>query len=162
MTSSNVPESLEDAIYTVVHDGALEPKQLAAATGIRPGYLLDAANPHREDTQFQARFIVPVTKAQRNDAIVRFLCSAVGGVFVRLNAAADADEHTSRSLKEFGDYLHSVAESNSDGRVTPAEAAHVKAQGHEAIAAILAHIAHVEQRVEQPTPRPMEVRSMAR
>lgn len=137
-------KSLADVLHAVVCETKDAPaKALADRIGVRYGYLLDAANPDREEVQFQARWIVPLTLASKNDAIVRYLAEAVGGVFYRVQHDQPADEHTSRALKEFGDYLHAVAVAAADRVYTPAEARIVEEQGLEAVTAILAHIDHV-------------------
>lgn len=162
MTAARVPESLEDAIYQVVHDGALPPKALAGAAGMRTGYLLDAANPHREETHFQARFIIPITRASQNDAIVRFIAEAVGGVFVRFRHQETSDQHTARALREFADYIAAVDDSKADGVVTVGEVAEVERQANDVIAALVAHVAHLRNRATvEPKSRPMEVTRMA-
>lgn len=147
-----LPESLDDALYACVYASGKPPKALADDIGVRCGYLTEAANRDREDTQFQARLIVPLTKATGNDAIVRYLAHAVGGVFVRVPADMQADEHTARSLKEFGEYLCTVANASADGIVTRAEADAARLQATEAIEAILAHVSAIEARAVDITP----------
>src|SRR5688500_2465061 len=80
-------ESLGDAIQAVVLHSDVPAKALADAIGVRYGYLLDAANPDRDDTQFQARLIAPLTRASRNAAIVQRIAQDCGGVFVPLDRA---------------------------------------------------------------------------
>lgn len=146
--SGRIYETLDDAIHAVVYETpGVTAKALAGTLGVRYGYLADSANPDREDTQFQARLIVPITLASGNDAIVKFICRRVGGVFVRLPNGAGSDELTARSLKEVGDYLHAVAESGRDGKVTEAEANEIDRQVTEAVEALLSHARSVRARV---------------
>lgn len=147
-----IPASLDDAISVVVHDSPIPPKAIADAVGIGYAYLLAASDANREDTKFQARLIAPITTVTGNDAIVRYLAHAVGGVFVRVPAGMLADEHTARSLKEFGDYLHSVAAASGDGIITREEAASARRQATEAMEAILAHVTSLEARAVDLTP----------
>ena len=138
-----LPATFEDALYSVVHESDKPAKAIASEIGVRHGYLLDAANPHRDDNQFQARLIVPVTKASGNDALVRFIAHAAGGVFFRVPRDGRTEAATARSVKEFGEYLSESAEASADRVYTPSEAKAIDAQGMEAVAAILAHLEQV-------------------
>lgn len=157
-----IPASLEDALYHVVHEsGEMTPKQLASAIGVRHAYLLDAANQFRDETQFQARLIVPLTKASGNDALIRFLSFACGGAFVRLDSQQTVfDEQTARSMREFAEYLQTVADSGRDGVVTEEEAAQIEREAHECIEAILTHVKTLKTRVTPP-PTPVSLRRSA-
>lgn len=124
-------------------------KQVADDLGVRYGYLHEALNPNREDTQFQARLLVPFMKATGSFEPLRFQAHAMDCLLVPLGSSGSVDEHTATSLKEFGDYLHSVAAATADGRVTKAEALQVRREAEEAIAAVLAHVASIEARAEE-------------
>jgi hypothetical protein len=139
-----IPESLDDALHAVVYESALPAKAIAAAIGVRYGYLAESANPNREDANFQARLVPAITKASNNDALIRFLAHACGGVFVRLNPGVAGDEHTSAVLKQVGDYLHSVAAAQMDGTITRREVRAVRREVEEAIEALLGHVVALE------------------
>lgn len=128
------------AVRELVHESAKPPKAIADEAGIRYGYLMRAADEHQDDVQFQARWVGPVTRAANNDCLIKFLAIDCGGVFFRLNRNASMDVETSKALKEFGEYISSVADAQDDLKTTPEEYHKVKAQAHEAIAAILAHV----------------------
>lgn len=150
MKRATVPANLAEAIYHVVHESVDPPKALADRVGLRVGYLLDAANPDRDEVQFQARWIVPLTLVTGNDAIVAQLAHAVGGVFYRVATHGRPDEHTAKSLKEFGDYLHTVAVASADSSYTTTEATDCEREGLEVVAAVLAHIDYVRARAGMP------------
>lgn len=147
-----IPASLADAIDEVVHGSGKPPKALADEIGISYGYLIAAADANREDTQFQARLIVPATLASGSDAIVRYLAHKAGGVFVRVPEGMQADEHTARFLSETAEYLKTVASASADGVVTRAEAEDTKRKATAAIEALLAHVHSVEARAVDVTP----------
>lgn len=135
--------SIFSAVYALVHESAVPPKAIADDAGIRYGYLMRAADEHQDDVQFQARWIGPVTRAANNDCLIKFLAIDCGGVFFRLNRAASLDAETAKSLKEFSEYIAAIADAQDDAKTTPEEFHRVKAQAHEAIAAILAHVEKV-------------------
>jgi hypothetical protein len=146
---AKLPDSLEDALHAVVYESALPAKAIASAIGVRYGYLVEAANPNREDTHFQVRWVPPITNASGNDALIRFLAHACGGAFIRLNAGAAFNERTASVLKETADYLQTVAVAEADGTVTADEASEARKQADEAIEALLAHVQWMESRVRR-------------
>jgi len=81
--------SLGDALYCTVHHSDVEAKQLAERLGIRYGYLLDAANPDREDAQFQLRLLLPLVVATGRTEILDYLEREVGRVAFAVPTAAD-------------------------------------------------------------------------
>lgn len=131
---------LFNAIRALVHESGVPPKAIADDAGIRYGYLLRAADEHQDDVQFQARWVGPVTRAANNDCLIKFLAIDCGGVFYRLNRSASMDAETARSLKEFGEYISSLADAQDDQRTTAEEYHRVNAQANEAIAAILSQM----------------------
>lgn len=135
-----MPNAIFTAVHALVHDSAIPPKAIAEECGIRYGYLMRAADPNEDDVQFQARWIAPATKAAKNDVLVKAIAQECGGVFYRLWPNGTIDTQAARSLKEFGEYIASVADAHTDRTVTPEEFHRAKAQAHEAIAAILAHV----------------------
>lgn len=76
------PRTLQEAIYCLVHHSAADAKTIAERAGVRYGYLLDAANPDRDEIQFQSRLIYPCSEAGANDVVIEFLCRQRDGVFV--------------------------------------------------------------------------------
>ncbi|MDP1570369.1 MAG: hypothetical protein Q8L86_10220 [Vicinamibacterales bacterium] len=126
MTRGPVPATLADAVYEVVHGGPLPPKQLAARVGKTHGYLLDASNPH-DELKFQAQLIVPLTLAQGNPAIVRYLAHECGGLFIERPRADAGDLDVVRAhaevLREVGEDAQAIGSALSrDGRIDADEA----------------------------------------
>jgi len=135
--------TLADAIYCAVHHSALGLKDIALTVGARSGYLMDAANPDREDTQFQARLVAPVTRVSGNDAIIAQLARDCGGVFVHtpLLAGVNADItlQTATILREVADVIQAPAAAlANDARIDAREAGEIERQIDEAVAALLA------------------------
>lgn len=121
------PRTLLEAIACVVLHSNADAKTIAERVGVRHGYLLDAANPDREEIQFQARLIEPVSQAASNDAIVEFLCRQRGGVFVRI-PSADVDGAEAMTLahldvvREMGEDAAAMQAILADRRLTVEEA----------------------------------------
>lgn len=78
--------SQADALYCVLHHSDTALKDIAAIVGVRAGYLMDAANPDRDETQLQMRLVAPVTNVAKNDALIEQIARDCGGVFVRFPA----------------------------------------------------------------------------
>lgn len=138
------------AIHALVHDSTVPPKAIADEAGIRYGYLMRAADEHQDDVQFQARWVGPVTRAANNDVLIKALAEDCGGVFYRLHRGASMDRETAKSLREFGEYIEACADAQDDTQITPEEFHTANAQAHEAIAAILAHVASLRVRAGVP------------
>lgn len=120
------PRTLLEAIYCLVHHSAADAATIAERIGVRRGYLLDAANPDRDEVQFQARMIEPASSAASNDVIVDFLCRLRGGVFVRIPSVdTDAAEITRAHLdvvREMGEDAERLQKILGDGVLTADEA----------------------------------------
>lgn len=83
------PHSVGEAAYCLIHHSEIDARRLAELLGVRYGYLLDAANPDREEVQLQTRLIVPLTMQTGNPVLVEFIARAVGGTFLLLPDSAD-------------------------------------------------------------------------
>lgn len=134
------PTTLGEVLYCVVHHSRIDAKTIAERLGIKYTYLVDAANPDRDEAQFQARLIVPVTLVTGNDALLQYIASRCNGVFFPMpnvdGSHADVLEQTAKAVREFGDVLTSSAQALADNRVTVEEAGAVGRQVDEAIAAL--------------------------
>lgn len=121
------PRTLLEAIYCLVHHSAADAATIAERIAVRRGYLLDAANPDREDIQFQARLIEPASAAASNDVVVEFLCRLRGGVFVRtpsfdLEGAIAITQGHLEVIREIGEDAAKVHEILRDRKLTADEA----------------------------------------
>lgn len=134
--------NLGDSLYHVVHHSELSARELAEQLGVRPGYLLDAANPDRDDTQFQLRLLAPLTRLSKNDALIEAVARGCGGVFVRTPTLtgrhADIAHQSTRVLREVCEAIEAPAAAvENDARIDAAECAGIDKQIDEAIAALL-------------------------
>jgi hypothetical protein len=114
--------TLAEAIYCAVHHSDLDARAVAERLGVRYTYLMDAANPDREEVQFQARLIVPAGAREVFDA-------------------------GNRAVREFGEALTVWGASVADGTVTADELPTIRREAHEAIAAISALVQLAEAQV---------------
>lgn len=154
-------QTLADAIYCALHHSPLGLKDIALTVGVRPGYLMDSANPDREDTQFQARLIAPVTRVSGNDAIIEQLARDCGGVFVATptlsGAHGDIAVHTAAILREVADVIQAPAVAlANDARIDPQECAEMEKQIDEAVAALLALKPVIRTQAGLPAVAPVE------
>jgi len=78
------PTTLVEAIYCCVFHSGIEPAVIAERMGVSRAYLYNAANPDREDFQFQARLIIPLTHATGNLCILRFMAREFNQALVGL------------------------------------------------------------------------------
>lgn len=147
------PTTLQEALYCCVHHSKLSPQQIAEQLGISVTYLHDAANPDREQHQFQARLLLPLMSVTGNLAPLRFLNAALGRIDIAMPAVdADGDDILGgylRLVREVGEDSTLIEKVLSDGRVTPAECARVKRETRETAEAALHIAALVEKRVDR-------------
>lgn len=137
------PRNLQEAIYCLLHHSELTLAQIAETVGVRPGYLMDAANPDREDTQFQTRLVAPTRHVAKNTAVIVRLARDCGGVFVPTPAlSAEHDEISARTaavLREVADVIQAPAHALAgDARIDAKECAFIEQQIDEAITELLA------------------------
>lgn len=151
------PTTLQEAIYCCVHHSAIAPQQIAERLAIRVTYLHDAANPDRDEHQFQARLLLPLMTATGNLAPLRFLNAALGRIDIPVPAIdTDGDDVLSgylRLVREVGEDSALLERVMADGSVTPDEALRVKRETRETAEAAMYVAALVEQRVARPTLR---------
>lgn len=136
------PRSLQEAIYCALHHSEMPLARIAETVNVRAGYLMDAANPDREDTQFQARLIAPITRVTNNHAVVSQLARDCGGLFVPTPAVSkdhsDIAHQTATVLREVADVIqapHSAL--NGDNKIDAAECASIEAEIDQAVTALL-------------------------
>lgn len=129
-----VPEDLGQAIYCLVHHSMLPAKQIAERLGVSYTYLLDAANPDRDEHQFQARWILPATLLAGNFVILDYLERQTGRVAIALPPAApgtrDLFEATADVCQSLGATTNTIRDALADGRVTKGEGEAVRDRVH--------------------------------
>ena len=158
---------LADAIYCVLHHSSSPLKEIALTVGARPGLLMDAANPDREDTQLQTRLVAPITRVAQNDAIIEQFARDCGGVFVRTpllsGPHADITKHTATILREVADVIQAPAAAlANDQRIDAGECADIEKQIDEAVAALVALKPVVRAAAGLPAVAPIEVQRKGR
>lgn len=138
------PRTFAEGLYHDVHHGKLAPKEVAEICGMRPALLLDAANPFRDDTQFQARRLGHFSRVQESFEGLNAICHDAGGVFVRLpercpnQSMQPLFQHMTQLVGSFSKKLDVLRQHMSDGKVTVDEAMDVTAAGRALIQDVLA------------------------
>lgn len=148
------PRTWGEALYCLVQHSNLEPAEIAARIGKRVGYLLDASNPDREDTKFQAELLTAVMHVTHNLAPLHYLCAEFGGVFLPLPAAAASDDEVlaafARAVAEVGESGSAITQGLEDRTLTPEEAQRACREIDETIAAFVQVKALVRSRAGVP------------
>jgi hypothetical protein len=145
-------DTLADALYCTIHHADVGTTQIAESLGVRRGYLLDAANPDREDVQFQARLLVPLVRVTGNYCVLDLLEHQVRRVAASIPAdvtpgaegPADIFNHAAALLDEANAVIQEARRSIADQVITGDELrivrGHVMAL-HSVLAAFEAFIA---------------------
>lgn len=160
---------IEDALFDTVHyskDPAtgrpLSVREIATDINVPAGQLQDAADQRRPQPPHM-QWIVPLIKRTQNYALVRFICRAVGGVFIKL---PEATKGTVGLVAVIGDVMKEVAEVvkvasdaiTDNGRVDAREKADLLQQITEAEGALAAAKQLVKElAVEDCAPAPRKV-----
>lgn len=145
------PRTLLEAIQCCVLHSDRDSASIAEALGIRRGYLLDAANPDRDEMHFQARLLSPLMNVTGNVTPLRYLAREQGFAIVELprTEAGDDDIRTKflKVVSELGDGSRAIDTALSDGSITGDEAAAINRELQETIEALVAVQAVVQSRV---------------
>lgn len=136
------PRNLAEAIYCAAHHSGLEIETVAERLGVRRAYLYDATNPDREDTQFQARLLVPLMAVTGNLTPLRFLAREFDVALIELPARGatsndDIRQSFMRVVKELGEDSAAIERVLADGIVSADEAKRVKRELAETIEALV-------------------------
>lgn len=102
----------------------------------------------RGDTGMQFTMLPAWINATGSIHALEWVCRQVGVIPVRITSAGSL-ANTAHTVVEFGEFLAEVAHAMDDGIVTAEEAARVRKEGEEAIAAILANIEQCESAVKK-------------
>lgn len=122
------PRNLAEAVYCAVHHSAIDARTIAERIGVRVGYLLDAANPDRDDMQFQSRHLIPLMTATGNTLPLKFMAAQMGCLLVAVPDVATNDtvyEAFTRSVERIGDDGALIRRVLSDGEIDSTEAERV-------------------------------------
>lgn len=151
------PRTLAESLYCCVHHSGIEPRIIAERIGVRVGYLLDAANPDRDDMQFQSRHLVPLSIVTGNLLPLRFLATALGCLVVPVLQGEASDdsiyEAYTKAVSKIGDDGDLIRRVLSDGDLTQDEAAQVCASVNHTMEVMAAIKQAVLARVAKGQPR---------
>lgn len=116
---------LAEVLQAAYHDSGLPLETVAERMHLsRPSYLAEAMNPHRDETQFQARSIIPFCQSVYSVLPVAWLADQLGYVLVKREQAAEADTIVRETLDvaaSAGRLSQRVREATMDGRLCAVE-----------------------------------------
>ncbi len=146
------PRSIAEAIYCCAHHSDLDLETIAARMGCRPGYLRDASNPDREDTQFQSRHLIALMTLTKNFAPLRFLATECGHTAIQLPELqqakdADVDREFRAAVIELGESSKLLQTAYEDHVLTEDEGRLLADEADQLIAVVLRYKAAVLLRV---------------
>ncbi len=151
------PRSLAEAIYCMVHHSGVDVAEIAKLLCTRTGYLLDAANPDRDEVQFQARMLAPAMTHFKNLTPLHFLCREMNGVFVAFPEVSAVHDDVYRgmcdAIEEVGQSSSAVKKALADDVVEEEEADASDKEIDEAVAALLRVKAAVRAKVQRQRPQ---------
>jgi hypothetical protein len=131
--------TVQDLVTCAVHHSGQPPKAIADFLGVRVGYLYDAANPDRDELQFQLKHLVPLLTFTRRHDLADALASMLGGVYFQLPAldgvqAARIADETATLTSEVADVFRESAKAMASQRMTPVLAQRLHREGRDLIA----------------------------
>lgn len=148
------PASIKEALDCVGHHSAQPLSVIAARVGRSESTLGKECSTWDDEHMPPLRLVVPLTIASSNDALIRFLAEACGGVFFRpLEPVSLRDVASIASVvREFGELLEAAAQATADGCVSVAERARVQHEANDTIAAIVAYMDLLGRQVQPSAP----------
>lgn len=125
-------ETLKSVIQAVILGGPLSVEQLAEVCCCSPSYLYNAARPDADEStdgtgcRFPAKFIIPISRAQKNWAILDYMEHKCGRIAARIPCPADTASDWYKMLAQITVELAHVANEldkalSDNGRVDPHE-----------------------------------------
>lgn len=136
------PENEREAWHCQVHHSKMRCESIADHIGISYTALTDAVNPHKDNSPLAARHHAAVLELTADNlAVVSYYAKLQHAVVYALpKAGVVSDSNTAAVVREFGEFLTKLADARGDRKVTTKEAAEVRIEGEQAIAAIVAII----------------------
>lgn len=155
--------TVQDAVVATINDASKRGhvlKALAQDTRISGSRLYEI---YEYRKRLWAEEIPALVLATRNPLIVATIARACGGTFVPLPSSPTTLQSdlaaASSAMREFAETMQAFTAAIADGRVTDDDAEQVSEQGHQAITAILALIAHAERRASMHPSLAVEARA---
>lgn len=142
------PESIKEALDCVGHHSAQPLPVIAERIGRVVNTLAKECSLYDDEHTPPLRLVVPLTLASGNDALIRHLAEACGGVFFRVPAQAEVSANATaiaRIVREFGQLLEEVACATADGVVTLTELTRVRHEANDVMAAIASYLERLAQ-----------------
>jgi hypothetical protein len=143
-------DSLNDAIYDVVHHSAMPAKAQADILAVSYSRLVNCCVESSEWSHHHTRWIVPQTLATRNYTLLDYLEMQVGRVAVPVTQQQDLFRSSALTssissdmmmvAKELGEAASAIQQCIRDGRLTPSEAKRCRKELWDLVrAAVLLH-----------------------
>lgn len=120
---SCTPRTFDEALYCLVNHSEKDAGELAEAIRHRRGYLIDCANPDR-DNHLHASDLPTLTTRSGNTVAIEYLARACGGVFVPLPTAGVLDPRSAALsvMRHLGEATQELELALADGLIEPDEA----------------------------------------
>lgn len=130
----------------LVHDVATSNnlKGIAAIYDIPYSTLAAQLNPNGEE-KLDVALLPLIIEAAEDDRVVHYLCSLRSMVAYRIPEGQCTTVKLARCVKEFGELMTAGADMDKNGIRTAAEMERVRQEGYEAIQAIAAYLASLDQ-----------------
>ena len=147
--------SLKEAAHCSLHndDAHRSIEFFAEQAGVRPSTLNDQINPDQPNDNISFRRLPALIRNLTNFALLDYLEKLAGRVaFTLPTGKASEDRAQAKAVREFGQYLERASIAGEDGEYTVEEVAHVEQEAHDAIAAIVAHVASLKVQQRPATP----------
>ena len=144
-------EGQKRALHATLHGSTAPLRVIAETIGVQYSTLANTAVFSRTDELPFFR-LPQVLEASDDLTLLRFYAHLQGCDVFRLpHAGARADaRRAAETMREVAEFLQAGAEATEDEIVTPDEFARIEREGHEAVRAILEHVAHLRARVQRP------------
>jgi hypothetical protein len=136
-----LPATWKEALYESVHGSDQPAKAVADDLGVSR-QMLSACCDETSDTNLSSKHLTALARATSNLSWLDYLEAIAGRqAFMLPTANALCSVMTVAALKEFSEFLTTVADSVADGSVSPEDAARIEREGLDAISAIQTVIA---------------------
>lgn len=153
------PDSIKEALDCLGHHSDQPLAVIAERVGRVVGTLAKECSLYDDEHVPPLRLVVPLTRASGNDALMRYLAEACGGLFIRVPEATAAGDVAALAsiVREFGELLEEVSHATADGRVTADELARVRHEAHDVMTVIAAYLERLGSQVATDAASPRRI-----
>lgn len=124
-------------------------EQIAALMGKGYSTLMNELNGSIPGHKFGLLQLIPLMQATGSTRPLDYLCGAMGCVCLSLPAGlrplASAERDAIRAVREFGELMATLGDALGDGSISAEEGRRIKADGYEALRAIIAIVSRAEE-----------------